>query len=321
MSSAAPGSGRFGSVVTAMVTPFDAAGALDLPGAARLARWLADHASDALVVAGTTGEGPVLDDDELTDLWSAVVEAVTVPVIAGTGTADTRHSIELTRRAAASGVAGALVVTPYYSRPSQAGLTAHFTAVAGATSLPVVLYDIPVRTGRKIGHDTLVGLARSVPNIVAVKDAAGDVDAAARLVAELGDSFEVYCGDDTLTLPLLAVGAVGLVSVASHWAGTELAEMIAAFAKGDVAHAQVLNRRLGESFAFESTEEFPNPLPAKAACRAQGLPAGQCRLPLGPAPAALDDRARAVIRNLALTREPGGDGPGGSAPGSDGPLG
>jgi len=206
------------------------------------------------------------------------------------------------------------VVTPYYSRPSQAGLAAHFEAVARSTTLPVVLYDIPARSGRKISHDTMVGLARSVPNIVGVKDAAGDVVATSRLIAELGDSFEVYGGDDALTLADLAVGAVGLVSVASHWAGPEISEMIAAFAKGDALSAQALHQRLLESFRFESTEEFPNPLPAKAACRVLGLPAGQCRLPMGAAPTELDDRARAVI--AALGRH--GDKSAGS---TDGPVG
>jgi len=305
---AMPGSGRFGALVTAMVTPFDEAGVLDLDGAATLARWLVEHGSDGLVVAGTTGEGPVLSDAELGDLWRAVAEAVTVPVVAGTGSADTRHSIELTRLAEQAGADGVLLVTPYYSRPSQAGIDAHFRAVAGATSLPVLLYDIPVRTGRKIGHDTLVSLARQVTNIVGVKDAAGDVGATTRLVAELGDSFQVYSGDDMMTLPLLSVGAVGLVSVAAHWAGHEFGEMIAAFAKGDVLAAQAINQRLLESYVFESSEEFPNPLPAKAACRALGLPAGQCRLPLGPAPAALEARARAVIRALGRYDVPGDSG-------------
>ncbi|HYA67228.1 MAG TPA: 4-hydroxy-tetrahydrodipicolinate synthase, partial [Acidimicrobiales bacterium] len=281
------GSGRFGAVVTAMVTPFDDAGQLDLDGAARLARWLVDHGSDALVVAGTTGEGPVLSDTEASALWRAVVDAVSVPVIAGTGTADTRHSIELTQLAADARVDAVLVVTPYYSRPSQAGLATHFEAVAGACRLPVLLYDIPTRTGRKIAHDTMVHLARRVPNIVGVKDAAGDVVATARLIAELGDSFEVYGGDDALVLAHLAVGAVGLVSVASHWAGTEIAEMVSAFAKGDALGALTLYQRLLASFAFESTEEFPNPLPAKAACRLLDLPAGQCRLPMGAATAEL----------------------------------
>jgi 4-hydroxy-tetrahydrodipicolinate synthase len=217
-----PGAGRFGAVVTAMVTPFDDAGALDLDGAVTLARWLVDHGSDGLVVAGTTGEAPVLSDAEHVDLWQAVAEAVTVPVIAGTGTNDTRHSIHRTALATAAGVDGILVVTPYYSRPSQHGLADHFAAVADSTSLPVMLYDIPVRAGRKIAHDTMLRLARAVPNIVGVKDAAGDIPASARLAAEAPDGFEVYCGDDSLALAFLAVGAVGLVSVASHWAGTSI---------------------------------------------------------------------------------------------------
>src|SRR5207248_8953939 len=145
--------------------------------------------SDALVVAGTTGEGTVLSNDEKAELWRAVAEAVTVPVIAGSGTNDTRHSVELTRLAEAAGAAGILAVTPYYNRPSQAGLDAHFRAIAGATSLPVMLYDIPVRTGRKIAHETLLGLGREVPNIVAVKDAAGDPASSARLVAEAPAGF------------------------------------------------------------------------------------------------------------------------------------
>lgn len=287
-----------------MVTPFDDTGALDLDGAAILARWLAAHGSDALVLSGTTGEAPVLSDTECADLWRAVSEAVTVPVIAGTGTNDTRHSIALTKTATDVGVDAILVVTPYYSRPSQHGLADHFAAVADSTGLPVMLYDIPVRAGRKIAHETMLRLARAVPNIVGVKDAAGDVPATARLVAEAPDGFEIYCGDDNLALAFLAIGAVGLVSVASHWAGIELGQMVSAFAKGDVDTARSLNARLMESYDFESSETHPNPVPAKAACRALGLPAGQCRLPLGAAAPELDGQARLVMSRLGRT--PGG---------------
>ncbi|MDA8357148.1 MAG: 4-hydroxy-tetrahydrodipicolinate synthase [Actinomycetota bacterium] len=290
---------RFGSVVTAMVTPFDAQGVLDLDAAAVLARWLAGHGSDGLVVAGTTGEGMVLTDPEKADLWRAVAEAVTVPVIAGAGTNDTQHSIELAKRAAGTGVDGILVVTPYYSRPSQQGLYEHFTAVAGATSLPVMLYDIPIRSGRRIDTSTFVRVSEAASNVVAVKDATGDPAGAARTVAAMPSSFEVYCGDDSLTLPLMAVGAVGVVSVAAHWAGVEMREMISAFAAGDVARAAHINRRLIESYTFESSEEFPNPLPAKAACRVQGLDVGQCRLPMGSAPPELDGEARRIITRLS----------------------
>ena len=200
---------RFGTVLTAMVTPFDDDLALDLDGAARLARWLADHGNDGLVVAGTTGEGATLSDDEKLDLWRAVSEAVTIPVVAGTGTNDTRHTVELTSRAEEVGAAGVLVVTPYYNRPSQAGLEAHFRAVAAATELPMVIYDIPIRTGRKIGHDVLVRLSHEVDNVVGVKDAALDVSASARLAAAAAPGFEIYSGNDDQTLPLLAIGAVG----------------------------------------------------------------------------------------------------------------
>jgi 4-hydroxy-tetrahydrodipicolinate synthase len=300
------GAGRFGAVVTAMVTPFDDAGALDLDGAVTLARWLAANGSDGLVVAGTTGEAPVLSDTESVDLWRAVAEAVTIPVIAGTGTNDTRHSIRRTTMATEAGVDGILLVTPYYSRPSQHGLADHFAAVADSTPLPVMLYDIPVRAGRKISHDTMLRLARAVPNIVGVKDAAGDVAGTARLVAEAPDGFEVYCGDDNLALAFLAVGAVGLVSVASHWAGREMGRMVSAFAKGDVDAARSMNARLMESYEFESTDTHPNPVPAKAACRALGLPAGQCRPPLGAAAPELDGQARLVMSRLGRNPRAGG---------------
>lgn len=295
-----------------MITPFDDSGALDIEGAVTLARWLAAHGSDGLVVAGTTGEAPVLSEAELAVLWRAVAGAVTVPVIAGTGTNDTRDSIHLTKVATEAGVDGILVVTPYYSRPSQHGLADHFAAVADSTPLPVLLYDIPVRAGRKIAHETMLRLARAVPNIVGVKDAAGDVAGSARMVAEAPDGFEVYCGDDNLALALLAVGAVGLVSVASHWAGVELGQMVNAFTKGEVETARWLNARLIESYEFESSDAHPNPVPAKAACRALGLPAGQCRLPLGAAAPELDGQARLVISRLGHRPGAAADtGPGG----------
>ena len=294
--------GRFGTVVTAMVTPFTATGALDLDAAAALARYLTDHGSDGLVVAGTTGEGPVLDDDERLDLVRAVSEAVTVPVVAGTGTNDTRHSVTLTARAAEAGAAGVLVVTPYYNRPSQAGIAAHVRAVAAATALPVLVYDIPVRTGRKIEHDTMLELAQTVPNVVGVKDAAGDAPGAARLVAEAPAAFELYSGDDAMTLPLLAVGAVGVVSVAAHWVGEELAAMIAAFGKGDTAGARAHNGAICDAVSFQSRPDAPNPVPAKAMCRAMGLAVGQCRLPMGDAPAGLDDAARQLVAALSARR-------------------
>lgn len=291
--------GGFGSVITAMVTPFDDDGALDLDAAVALARWLAGHGSDGLVVSGTTGEGPVLSDAEKADLWRAVAGAVTIPVVAGATTNDTAHSVELTRAAEECGVAGILAVAPYYNRPSQAGLEAHFRAVAEATSLPVLIYDIPVRTGRKVAHDTLVRLAHEVRNITGVKDAALDVAASARLLADTPHGFELYSGNDDQTLALLALGACGVIGVATHWAGEVFAEMLAAFDKGDTDGARRANVRLLESYAFETSDAAPNPIPAKAAMRALGHRVGQCRLPLGPAPEGLDERARAVLANLA----------------------
>jgi 4-hydroxy-tetrahydrodipicolinate synthase len=289
---------RFGAVGCAMVTPFAPDGALDVDGAVTLAKWLCQHGNDFLVVAGTTGEAPVLSDGEKVDLWRAVAAAVSAPVVAGTSTADTAHSVELTKAAVAAGVAGILAVTPYYNRPSQAGIEAHVRAIAGvAGGLPVLLYDIPVRTGRKVAPELIVRLAAE-GIIVGVKDATGSPAGTATLLAAAPGGFEVYSGNDADTLPLLAVGAVGTISVESHWAGDEVAEMIAAFAKGDVEHARTVNARLLPSHRFQSTDEAPNPVPAKAMLRSLGLPAGRCRPPLGPDPERIEDTAREVFSDL-----------------------
>lgn len=289
---------RFGKVVTAMVTPFDSEGRVDLDGAGKLARWLVDNGSDALVVTGTTGEVSVLPDSEHVEVWRAVREAVDVPLIGGSGTNDTAHAAELTARAAGAGMDAVLVVTPYYNRPGQAGIEAHFREVAAATELPMIIYDIPVRSGRKVSTEVLLRLGEEVDNIVGVKDATGNPPESARLIAEAPEGFELYSGDDAMTLPLLAVGAVGVIGVCTHWAGPEMGEMIDAFFAGDVARARLLNARLGPSYAFETSEAAPNPIPTKAAMRVLGLPAGQCRLPLGPAPEGLEDRAREVLAGL-----------------------
>lgn len=296
---------RFGRVVTAMVTPFDAQGELDLDGAQRLARWLAEHGSDGLVVAGTTGEAPVLTDAERLDLFKAVAEAVTVPVIAGTGTNDTNHSIHMTREAAKLGVAGLLVVAPYYNRPPQRGIFAHVAAVAGAADLPVVVYDIPVRTGRKIAADTLLRLAREVPNVVALKDAAGHPGETAQIIANAPAAFEVYSGDDALTLPLLAVGAVGVIGVATHWSAPDHQIMFDRWNAGDLAGARHVNRHLLASFAYETGDEAPNPIPSKVMMNMLGVPVGQCRLPMGPPPDFVAERARQVWADLESARADG----------------
>ena len=281
-----------------MVTPFDADGALDVDAAVKLAKWLVDQGNDGLVVAGTTGEAPVLSDDEKFELWRALAEAVTVPIVAGAGTYDTRHSLELVKRAEEAGAAAILAVGPYYNRPSQAGIEAHFRAIAGSTSLPVMLYDVPTRTGKRIAHDVLVRLFSEVDNIVAFKDATGAPASAAQLVAELGDSIEIYSGDDGMTLPLLAVGAVGVVGVSSHWCAPEFSEMIAAFFKGDFERAREINARMLESFAFENTEESPYSVSAKAMMRTLGHAVGECRLPNGPTPPGVEERAREIYKRL-----------------------
>jgi len=289
---------HFGAVMSAMVTPFDADGRLDLDAAQRLARWLAAHGNDGLVVAATTGEASTLSDAERCDLVRAVAEAVTIPVIAGTGNNDTRHSVEMTRMARTLGAAGVIVVSPYYSRPPQSGIEAHFRAVAAATELPVMLYDVPQRTGRRVAEDVLLRLFRDVPNIVAFKDATGDAPAAAALVAQAGEHFDLYSGDDACTLPLLACGAVGVVSTTAHWTGPWLQDMIAAFGRGDVEHARRVHARLLPSFEFGNSETSVFSMSVKAMLRTLGQPVGECRLPLPPAPPEVEQYAREVWAGL-----------------------
>lgn len=293
-----PTTGRFGAVGCAMVTPFDDEGALDVDAAVELACWLIAHGNDFLVLAGTTGESPVLSDSEKERLFRAVTSSVAAPVIAGTSTSDTRHTVELTEIAASAGVAGILAVTPYYNRPSQAGIEAHVRAVAeAADQLPVLLYDIPVRTGRKVEHDTILRLAGDGV-ICGVKDATANPAGSAALVAAAPDGFELYSGNDGDTLPLLSIGAVGVISVESHWAGEHVREMIAAFGKGDVDRAREINAKLIPSHRFQSSDEAPNPLPAKAMMRTLGHKVGSCRLPMGVEPDGLEDRARQVFSQL-----------------------
>jgi len=288
----------FGRVVTAMVTPFDDSGDLDLDAAVELAHWLVENGSDGLVLSGTTGESPTLTESEELVLFRTVRDAVSVPILAGAGSNATASAVDQTKRASELGVDGILSVTPYYNRPSQAGLEAHFRAVAAATELPVVIYDIPGRTGRKVDTETILRLAHDVANITALKDAAGDPAETARLIAAAPSGFEVYSGDDPLTLPLLAVGAVGVISVASHWVGRQMGEMIDAFCKGDVATATRINAGLIASYDYETGPDAPNPIPTKALLRVLGLKVGDCRPPMGPAPAGLAERARKVLEDL-----------------------
>ncbi|CAB4982948.1 MAG: 4-hydroxy-tetrahydrodipicolinate synthase [Actinobacteria bacterium] len=293
---------RFGRVVTAMVTPFNNDGSLNLDGARRLAKWLQDNGNDGLVVAGTTGESPVLTDDERLSLFAAVTEAVTIPVIAGTGTNDTAHSVHMTKEATKLGVAGILAVTPYYNRPPQSGIEAHMRAMAAATNLPVVVYDIPTRTGRKIATSLILKLANEVSNIVALKDAAGNPAESAVLMSQAPAGFELYSGDDGLTLPFMAIGGSGVIGVATHWTGQDHQEMFALWEKGDVNGARRVNARMLESFAFETGDDNPNPLPSKVMMNVLGLQVGEARLPMGPPPAGLEERAKKVLENLRAAR-------------------
>ena len=294
---------RFGRVLSAMITPFRADGTLDLDEAARLARHLQSQGHDGLVIAGTTGEAPVLTDDERLSLFAAVIGAVTIPVIAGTGTNDTAHSVHLTSEAAAMGAAGVLAVCPYYNRPSQAGIEAHMRAIAGASDLPVMLYDIPVRSGRKMSTSMMLRLAREVSNVVALKDAAGNPGETASLIASAPDGFEVYSGDDGLTLPLMASGIVGTVGVATNWTGPDHQQMFDLWERGDIAGARLVNARLLESFSFETGDDAPNPIPTKAVMRHLGFGVGQARLPMGPAPEFVETRVPEVLANLQRWRD------------------
>jgi 4-hydroxy-tetrahydrodipicolinate synthase len=267
---------RLGTLLTAMVTPFGPDGSLDLPSAARLANHLVDAGCDGLVISGTTGESPTTTDAEKLALLRAVLEAVgdRARVIAGAGTYDTAHSVQLAKACAAEGAHGLLVVTPYYSRPPQAGLIAHFTAVADATPLPVLLYDIPPRSVVPIEFETLRTLAAH-PNIVGVKDAKGDLHAGAQLIAETGLVY--YSGDDALNLPWLAMGAIGFISVTSHLAAGQLRDLLSAFASGDVTTARKINVAI--SPLCNAMSRLGGVTMAKAGLRLQGIEVGDPRLP------------------------------------------
>ena len=293
---------RFGRVLTAMVTPFDDDGALDVDAAVALARWLVDQGNEGLVVSGTTGESPTLSTDEKLRLFEAVVNAVTVPVVAGTTGSNTAADLALTEEAGHLGVAGILGVCPYYNRPSQAGIEEHFRAIAASTDLPVVLYDIPIRTGRKIATDTIVRLANEVPNIVALKDAAKDPGTTAVVANRTGDDFEIYSGDDSMTLPLLAIGAVGAIGVATHWCAPDHVAMFDAWQLGDSDLARRINSRQLDSYDFETGDDAPNPVPSKAMLRTLGHDVGECRLPMGPTPPGLEETAREVYSRLVAAR-------------------
>jgi 4-hydroxy-tetrahydrodipicolinate synthase len=290
---------RFGRVLTAMATPFDADGALDLDGAQRLAVHLVEHGNDGLVVCGTTGESPTLAHAETLDVIRAVVEAVgdRATILAGTGKNDTAATVALTREASALGIDGILSVTGYYNKPNQRGLEAHFRAVAACTDLPLMLYNIPSRTANEIAPATLLRLAEQVGNIVAVKDAVSDFAKSSWLAARKPEDFDIYSGDDVNLLPLLAVGGVGVVSVAGHLVGEDIATMVEVFPT-DPAKARAIHERLLDLFGALFLDTNPGPL--KAALSMLGLPAGPVRLPLVAPEQSTVAAVRAAMRSAGL---------------------
>lgn len=282
-----------------MVTPFAADGSLDTAAAARLANHLVDSGCDGLVVSGTTGESPTTTDDEKRELLRVVLEAVgdRARVIAGAGTYDTAHSVRLAKACAAEGAHGLLVVTPYYSKPPQRGLIAHFTAVADATELPVLLYDIPGRSVVPIESSTIRALA-SHPNIVGVKDAKADLHAGGQVIAETGLAY--YSGDDALNLPWLAMGATGFISVISHVAANQLRELLSAFTSGDIATARKINATVAP--LCDAMARLGGVTMSKAGLRLQGIDVGDPRLPQVPATPEQIEALTADMRAASVLR-------------------
>jgi 4-hydroxy-tetrahydrodipicolinate synthase len=291
--------GRFGSVITAMVTPFRKDHAVDLDRAQELATYLVENGSDAVVVAGSTGESPTLTQREKSDLFRAVGEAIEGrgKLICGTGTYSTAETLELTQAAEDAGADGLLVVTPYYNRPPQRGLVAHFEHIADATDLPIIAYNIPSRTATRIEHETLLKIAAK-PNIVAVKDSTGDFQGISKLITEAPEGFEVYSGDDWATFGYMCLGAVGVVSVASHLVGPQIRQMIELIETGDVPAARKIHEDL--SPLFNALFVTSNPIPVKAALEMVGRPCGEARLPLVPATSEERERVRRALEDAGL---------------------
>lgn len=291
---------NFGQVVTAMVTPFDRQGEIDYSATKNLIEHLIANGTESVVVAGTTGESPTLSKEEKIELFRFVVREVNgrIPVIAGAGSNNTRESIALTKEAENCGVDAIMLVAPYYNKPPQEGLYQHFKVIAEATSLPIMVYNIPGRTSVNIDVDTIVRLSE-IDNIVCVKEASGDLDAMAEIIGRTDDDFVLYSGDDSLTLPVLAIGGVGIVSVAAHIVGNEMQEMIHAFKSGNVAEAGAIHRELVPT--FKALFSAPSPTPLKAALSMKGIQVGEVRLPLLP----LDDEQVLELKRqlqLQITR-------------------
>lgn len=292
---------RFGRIITAMATPFSENGELNLEESARLVKMLTGEGSDSILVCGTTGESPVMTEEEQFALLRTAKEAAgDHPVIMGTGSNNTRSSCEKTRRAEKEGADGILAVVPYYNKPPQEGLFRHFSAIAESTSLPVILYNIPGRTGTNMANETVVRLHESHPNICALKDAAGNIDQTSRLAMMIdachNESFSIYSGDDSLTLPMMSCGAKGVISVASHVVGPEMRAMIDSFLSGDVMGATELHLKLMPIFKglFETT----NPILVKAALNLRGVRAGSPRPPLPEATEEQTERLAAAMKAL-----------------------
>lgn len=274
----------FGRLMTAMVTPFGKDLKIDWDQTARLIDYLIDvQQSDTLVIAGTTGESPTITDEEKLELFRFAVKQSggRAKVMAGTGSNDTEHSIHLSKEAEKTGVDGIMLVAPYYSRTSQDGLLAHFRAIANEVKLPVMIYNIPSRTGINIEAKTILKLAET-PNIVAVKESSGNLDQMAAIIADSPDGFRLYSGDDNLTLPVLSIGGYGIVSVTSHIIGKQMKDMIEAYLQGRTAEAARLHARLMPMFKgmFECPHRVPNPVPVKYALKVKGIDCGDVRLPL-----------------------------------------
>ncbi|WP_404790272.1 4-hydroxy-tetrahydrodipicolinate synthase [Altericista sp. CCNU0014] len=291
---------RFGRIVTAMVTPFNELGEVDYGVAAQLANHLADSGSDGLVVCGTTGESPTLTWDEEYQLFQVVKQAVAgrAKVLAGTGSNSTHEAVEATRKAAALGLDGALLVVPYYNKPPQEGLYEHFKAIAAAVpDLPIMLYNVPGRTGQNLQPETVARLA-DLPNIAAIKEASGSLEQASQIRRLTVPDFEIYCGDDALTLPMLAVGGVGVVSVASHLVGDRMQKMVQHFFEGRPQDAANIHGQLMP--LFKALFLTANPIPIKAALRLKGWAVGSTRLPLPDVPADVERELKQVLTDLSL---------------------
>ncbi|NRG43680.1 4-hydroxy-tetrahydrodipicolinate synthase [Bacillus sp. CRN 9] len=271
----------FGRVSTAMVTPFDINGHIDFAKTTQLINHLIENGTDSLVVAGTTGESPTLTKEEKIALFRHVVKVADkrVPVIAGTGSNNTYASIELTKKAEEIGVDAIMLVTPYYNKPNQTGLYQHFKAIAESTSLPVMLYNIPGRSAVNIAPETIIELSK-VENIVAVKEASGDLNAMTKIIAETDDQFLLYSGDDGIALPVMAIGGVGVVSVASHIIGNEMQEMIQSYLNGNHQAAAIKHQEILP--VMEGLFAAPSPGPVKTALQLKGLDVGSVRLPMVP---------------------------------------